>query len=115
MPSQKNELLFSYGTLQLEKVQLASFGRKLSGTRDVIKGFKLEQLKITDKEVLQKSGKEFHPIAMETGKLADQVDGMIFEITPQELQQADYYEVADYKRIKRTFKSGKEAWIYVQA
>ena len=33
------ELLFSYGTLQLEAVQMATFGRKLTGTRDVLPGF----------------------------------------------------------------------------
>lgn len=30
------ELLFSYGTLQLEKVQLESFGRVLKGTKDAM-------------------------------------------------------------------------------
>ena len=29
-------LLFSYGTLQLESVQLASFGRLLAGKRDAM-------------------------------------------------------------------------------
>jgi hypothetical protein len=30
--------VFSYGTLQLEAVQLATFGRKLVGTADVLRG-----------------------------------------------------------------------------
>lgn len=33
------ELLFSYGTLQLESVQLATFGRKLVGAADVKESF----------------------------------------------------------------------------
>ena len=33
------QLLFSYGTLQLEAVQLATFGRKLAGTADGLPGF----------------------------------------------------------------------------
>jgi hypothetical protein len=32
-------LLFSYGTLQEEKVQLSTFGRRLGGQRDELLGF----------------------------------------------------------------------------
>ena len=35
------EFLFSYGTLQLEAVQMATFGRQLAGTRDALGGFEL--------------------------------------------------------------------------
>jgi hypothetical protein len=55
-------LLFSYGTLQLESVQLASFGRVLAGSRDAIPGFKKTLVEITDPDVLAKSGERFHPI-----------------------------------------------------
>ena len=40
--------LFSYGTLQKEKVQLSSFGRILKGNRDTLPRYQLHQLKITD-------------------------------------------------------------------
>lgn len=110
------ELLFSYGTLQLEKVQLESFGRKLIGHKDVLKGYKLGQLQITDKDVLAKSGQEFHPMAIpSTPSKNDKIAGVLFEITPEELAQADKYEVDDYKRVKCKFESGKEGWIYIQA
>lgn len=33
------ELLFSYGTLQQKAVQLATFGRELSGTKEVLVGY----------------------------------------------------------------------------
>ena len=32
-----------------------------------------------------------------------------------ELAAADRYEVGDYKRVAARFKSGKEAWVYIQA
>jgi hypothetical protein len=35
------EFLFSYGTLQLEAVQMATFGRQLTGTSDALRGFEL--------------------------------------------------------------------------
>jgi len=108
-------LLFSYGTLQLEKVQIESFGRILKGDHDALEGYKLGQLKITDPDVLAKSEKEYHPIAQFTNNPEDKVEGMLFEITQEELDQADAYEVDDYKRIEATFTSGKKGWIYVEA
>ena len=108
------ELLFSYGTLQQEDVQRASFGRKLAGVRDALPGWRQELVEITDPDVLAKSGKRFHPIVI-PGNAADQVEGMAFEITPAELATADRYEVSDYKRIAVTLVSGRRAWVYVKA
>lgn len=106
-------LLFSYGTLQYEKVQLESFGRILKGNKDVLEGYRLEKLEITDKEVLTKSEQSFHPIAVKTNNPDDFIKGILFEITEQELLQADAYEVDDYTRVWETFKSGKQGWVYV--
>ena len=108
-----NEYLFSYGTLQLEKVQIESFGRRLHGTKDSLPGYRLEQLKIIDKDVLAKSEQQYHPIAVVSNNIHDKIEGVVFEITGEELLQADKYEVADYKRISVTLASGKKAWIYV--
>lgn len=109
------EKLFSYGTLQQKEVQIATFGRTLQGTADCLLGYSLSMLKITDPHVLATSGKELHPILIYTGKTEDSVAGMIFEITPEELLQADKYEVADYQRIEAPFLSGTSAWVYVKA
>lgn len=109
------EKLFSYGTLQQEAVQMATFGRKLQGTPDHLVGYSLSMVKITDPHVLVTSGKEFHPILTYTGNKEDQVTGMIFDITPEELLQADQYEVADYQRVEASFLSDTSAWVYVKA
>jgi len=46
----------------------------------------------------------------------DAVSGTVFEITEQELAAADKYEeVAEYRRISVTLRSGDEAWVYVRA
>lgn len=110
-----NELLFSYGTLQLEKVQLESFGRKLIGKKEILQGFVVEQLRMTDQEVLDKSEQEYHPIAIPTNNKDDEIEGTLYEISEQELKQADLYEVADYKRVKVTFVSKKRGWIYIKS
>lgn len=106
--------LFSYGTLQKEKVQIETFGRLLQGEKDSLPGYQIKMLEITDPEVLALSGEKYHPIIDYSGNLKDQVDGILFELTEQEILNADTYEVADYKRIEVTFKSNKRGFIYVK-
>ena len=105
--------LFSYGTLQLEQVQIENYRRLLTGVTDTLLRYKLGDLKITEASVISKSGKEFHPIAVKTDNNDDVIKGTIFEITDIELEATDKYEVSDYQRILETFSSDKEAWVYV--
>jgi gamma-glutamylcyclotransferase (GGCT)/AIG2-like uncharacterized protein YtfP len=107
--------LFSYGTLRQEEVQLTTFGRRLDGSSDFLIGFQQAMVEIKDRHVLETSGKTHHPIVKFTGRKSDQVPGMVFEITEQELANADKYEVADYKRVAVTLGSGAQAWVYVDA
>ncbi len=105
--------LFSYGTLQKEQVQIETFGRILKGEKDILTGYKLEMLEITDAEVLRKSNQKYHPILVFSGNVEDEIKGILFDITDKEILQADEYEVDDYKRIETLFKSGKSGFIYV--
>ncbi len=107
--------LFSYGTLQQDDVQRASFGRLLKGADDAMPGYRQAMLEITDPEVIRTSGKRFHPVVMPSGDPRDEVPGKLFEISPAELAAADAYEVSDYQRIAVRLKSGTEAWVYVKA
>ena len=106
------ELLFSYGTLQQENVQLANFGRQLSGYKDSLPLYKVDQLRITDQRVLLESGKAFHPILRYTGISSDEVAGTVFELSREEITRADDYEVDDYQRVRAVLKSGRSCWIY---
>lgn len=108
-------LLFSYGTLQQLDVQLATFGRPLSGRSDELVGFDQSMVRIQDADVIEKSGKTHHPIVRYTGVSAHRVAGTVFEITDEELASADKYEVDDYKRVTAQLSSGLEAWVYVDA
>lgn len=110
-----SEKLFSYGTLQYESVQLATFGRKLLGTEDVLLGYRLSTIKIEDPEVIQKSGEEIHRILIPTHNPNDQVKGMVFSISLEELHQADTYEVSAYQRVRTKLLSGTDAWVYICA
>lgn len=105
--------LFSYGTLQKEKVQLETFGRILQGEKDALSGYKIDMLEITDPEVLRTSGQKYHPVLKFSGNGEDEVGGVLFEVTETEIIQADDYEVDDYERIEVVFTSGKKGFIYV--
>lgn len=110
-----SEKLFSYGTLQYEAVQLATFGRKLTGSKDILKGFQLSQLTIGDAHVVSTSGESVHPILIPSQNINDEVSGMVFDVSLEELIKADEYEVDEYKRVSVTLHSGAIAWVYVSA
>jgi hypothetical protein len=106
--------LFSYGTLQKEQVQIETFGRILKGEKDILSAYIIEMLEITDPEVLRKSDQKYHPILVFSGNPEDEVEGVLFEVTAEEILKADAYEVDEYKRIETVFRSGKTGFIYIQ-
>jgi hypothetical protein len=112
---QATVLLFSYGTLQNRAVQLANFGRELSGIADSLPGYSTALIAIRDSGVVATSGKTHHTIAGRSRNPAHEVPGMVFKITPDELAAADRYEVAEYTRVQVRLKSGLQAWAYVRA
>ena len=105
--------LFSYGTLQQREVQLANYGRELEGHPDVLAGYGLAPLTITDPQIVAVSGKAVHTIARPTGDSADRISGIVFELTDAELAATDAYEVDGYSRVEVTLASGRGAWVYV--
>ena len=108
-------LLFSYGTLRDPAVQRANFGRELHGRDDALPGYRMTVLEITDPEVVALSGTARHPVVAPSGDPADQVTGVVFELTDEELVAADGYEVDDYRRQLLPLASGDRAWVYVSA
>jgi Tannase and feruloyl esterase/Gamma-glutamyl cyclotransferase, AIG2-like len=96
-------------------VQLANFGRELTGSADLLPGYSTSRIAIRDLAVVASSGKTHHTIAERSKNLADEVPGMVFKITSDELAAADRYEVSEYTRVQVTLKSGLQAWVYVRA
>ena len=97
----------------LESVHFATFGRRLTGAADGLPGFEQSLVKSEDPAVVATSGKTHHPIVRFTGRESDVVKGTAFEVTAEELQSADSYEVSDYMRVSVTLLSGVRAWVYV--
>ena len=108
-------LLFSYGTLQHEAVQISTFGRRLDGYADELIGFEQSLFEIKDPEFVKTSGKSHHAIVKFNGRDESRVRGMVFEVTDTELAKSDEYEPEGYKRVSARLASGKEAWVYADA
>ena len=107
-------LLFSYGTLQQEDVQLSTFGRKLSGQKDALPKFEPSLVRIEDPRVVASLGRTHHDNVTFNGNSKSRVTGTVFEVTGEELASADRFEAAFfYKRASVTLESGQQAWVYV--
>jgi len=101
-------LLFSYGTLQNRDVQIANFGRELTGREDTLPSYALADPVLSDKSQYVNIKRSSNP--------EDAVSGTVFEITEHELAAADRYEEdADYHRILVALRSGDHAWVYRRA
>jgi gamma-glutamylcyclotransferase (GGCT)/AIG2-like uncharacterized protein YtfP len=108
-------LLFSYGTLQQEAVQMSTFGRLLQGRPDELIGFEQSLLEVEDSEFVATSGKAHHAIVKFNGRDDSRVSGTVFEVSESELARADEYEPAGYRRVSAMLASGEEAWVYADA
>src|SRR5262245_42703618 len=109
-------LLFSYGTLQEEHVQISTFGRRLQGYRDELSGYETALIPIADPKLAAATGRTHHANLVFNGRPDSRVSGTVFVVTDRELESADEYEDrAAYKRIAVTLISGKPAWVYVSS
>ena len=107
-------LLFSYGTLQQEEVQISAFGRKLEGEKDLLVGYEPSLVKIADPAVAERLKKTHHDDVKKTDDEWSNVQGTVFDVTDAELALADTFEAQyRYKRVELPLASGKDAWVYV--
>lgn len=108
-------LLFSYGTLQREDVQLSTFGRRLAGRADRLPRYRTSLVLIKDAKAATELGLTHYTNVTFTGDEHDRVDGMVLEVRDDELARADDYERdADYERTLVQLASGVDAWVYLQ-
>jgi ketosteroid isomerase-like protein len=106
--------LFSYGTLQQDDVQQATFGRRLHGRRDQLAGYEPSVVAIDDPLVVDELGRTHHANVIFTGRPDSRVNGTVLELTADELFAADGYERRfAYTRTQATLVSGGDVWIYV--
>jgi len=95
------ERLFVYGTLMEPKVQQEIFGRITTGTPDHLGGYRRSTIEIDD---------EIFPTLIPDQ--AGVVEGLVLDLTVEELTQADKYETEAYERVKVQLASKTETWAY---
>lgn len=108
-------LLFSYGTLREEEVQRSLFGRTLTSQKDELLEYELAQIRVADVEFAERSGSVSHSILRPALYPDARVAGVALEVTEGELEIADRYEPAEYRRVLARLASGRETWVYVDA
>jgi gamma-glutamylcyclotransferase (GGCT)/AIG2-like uncharacterized protein YtfP len=99
--------LFTYGTLQDKDIQENLFGRTLQGTPETLIGYELNEIQIEEE-----FGIVHYPIIMETNNSNDTIGGILYEVTMNDLHQADLYEGLHYKRVEVQLQSNQKAWAY---
>lgn len=106
-------LLFSYGSLREERVQLDTFGRRLRADDDVLVGYEQLQVRIEDPAVSARLGRTHHANVILVGENG-RVPGRLLELTNDELARADEYESEfGYRRVPARLESGRDGWVYV--
>ncbi|GIZ08601.1 gamma-glutamylcyclotransferase family protein [Flavobacterium sp. UMI-01] len=100
--------LFAYGTLKDTEIQQNIFGRILKGSPDSLIGYSLTHIQIEEE-----FGMATYPIIVETGNPDDIINGLLYEITDEDVQLADTYEGLHYKRIEVNLESKQTAWAYI--
>lgn len=85
--------LFSYGTLQQTNVQLATFGRELTGVSDSLVDY---EQSLSPSPIQKSCEPAARPITQSPNMVC-----------------ADRYEVSAYRRVTARLSSGRTAWVYV--
>jgi len=109
-------LLFSYGSLQEDAVQLKVYGRVLRGEPDALVHCVREQITVPPWHKAAAAGVTHYANVIFDPDSDSQVNGTVLELTDAELAASDGYEQdADYVRVMTTLASGRRAWVYVSA
>lgn len=97
------EYLFTYGTLQDQRVQRMLFDRNLEGGEDILLGYRPSDNLVAGR----------YPSLTYTNTKDHSVTGQVYAISGEELLKADFYEGDAYYRKKVGLHSGKSAWVYL--
>lgn len=96
--------LFAYGTLNEADVQQYVFQRVLKGSPDTLHGYLIAARKMYGRYLVLEA----------SGDPSDEIEGVAYPLSQDELLKADIYEGPEYTRIQVLLKSGTTAWVYVE-
>lgn len=98
------EKLFTYGTLQNPDTQKQLLGRELgAGLPDSLLGYRLAKL----------TGVHYVYRILQPHS-GSRVEGLLYEVSGEELQKLDDYEGDAYVRVSARLVSKTRAWVYIE-
>ena len=107
-------LIFSYGTLQMPRVQHELLGRLVAMDDDALLGFETVAIEIDHPDVIEFSGSSTH-LGLIPGDPAARIEGKLLHVTESDWPALDDYEGEEYRRTQVTLASGTRAWVYLAA
>lgn len=113
MSDAPDQLVFSYGALQLAELQRSILGRVFSAEDDILSGFTLDYSDAADLRFAELTETSRHAIIRRTGDERDKIIGKVYRFTEDELDAADQFEVLMYHREQVVLASGRTAWVYL--
>ncbi|WP_347346040.1 gamma-glutamylcyclotransferase family protein [Microbacterium sp.] len=109
-----DQLLFSYGAMQSEEVQLDLFGHVVPLQADFLTGYTVDYAEFEDHRDSDACPRAVHPRLRRTGNPVDKAIGRVLTLTDAEIEASDEYQTPLlYRRISVTLASGRTAWVYV--
>ena len=94
--------LFVYGTLTTDGTLKNVIGRDVPGMPVTLDGYVSKAITIEN---------EFYPAAEKNTECS--IQGLLVEITPEELEKLDAWETDAYRRKEVELTNGIKAWIYL--
>ena len=95
--------LFVYGTLAIGETLKNILDRDVPGISATLDGYDGSKMVIIESES--------YPAAEKNIECS--IQGLLIEVTSEELQKLDVYETDAYKRKEVELTSGKKAWVYL--
>ncbi len=94
--------LFVYGTIKDPEVQKKVIGRVAESRNDSLEGY--------SKSSIVLKGITYSILVKGT----EEVEGVVLQLTEDELKKFDVFETTAYRRVMEKLKSGVETWVYVK-
>ena len=107
-------MVFSYGTLQMSRVQRELFRRLVPMSDDALLGYDTEPVEINHPDVIEFSGSSTH-LGLVPGAPDARIAGKLLQVTTADLPALDAYEGDEYRRVEVVLESGATAWVYLKA
>ena len=96
-------MLFVYGTLAIGETLKNILSRDIPGIPATLDGYDGSKMVIIESES--------YPAAEKN--IGCSIQGLLIEVTSEELEKLDVYETDAYKRKEVELTNGKKAWVYL--